>query len=385
MLHLVLLGFSSVATAAHVTSTGISLLRRAPSRAPCPETVGAKVSVVRPACGIDDLERAALASSFDLDNERVEILFCCAHEDDAAVPWLRELIGQHAEFEAHVCVGDSLGTANPKLNNMANGWRAARHPWVLFADSNLLLPPDYVDRVLAAWRPDTGVVCLPPIGTAPVGFWSELECAFLNTSQARWQLTVDALGFAFAQGKTMLFRRVDLESFGGMAALATELAEDAAATKHVRASGRRVRLADPVVGQPLGHRSSAQVLERQLRWAQLRRITFPLYYVPELLGGCVLPIAAGVAAMRGEARLSVLVVLATLWLGCELVLALRWRWPVSWRSPFAWLARDLLTPVIWILGWTTHHYRWRGNEIEIFREPDLSEQVPAPPHARRQR
>ena len=36
----------------------------------------------------------------------------------------------------------------------------------------------YLQRLMAAWRPDTGLVCSPPIGGAPLGFWAELECAF---------------------------------------------------------------------------------------------------------------------------------------------------------------------------------------------------------------
>ena len=61
--------------------------------------------------------------------------------------------------------------------------------------------------------------------------WAEIECAFLNTYQARWQYLVDSLGWGFAQGKTMLWRRADLDAVGGISALAREVAEDAAATR----------------------------------------------------------------------------------------------------------------------------------------------------------
>ena len=102
------------------------------------------------------------------------------------------------------------------------------------ADSNVLMPRDYLQRLLAGWRPDTGLLCSPPIGCQPDGFWAEVECAFLNTYQARWQYAADTLGLGFAQGKTMLWRRRDLERAGGIQALAEEIAEDAAATKLVR-------------------------------------------------------------------------------------------------------------------------------------------------------
>ena len=61
--------------------------------------------------------------------------------------------------------------------------------------------------MLAAWQPGTGLVSSPPVGSAPAGLWAELECAFLNTYQVRWQCFADSIGLGFAQGKTMLWRR----------------------------------------------------------------------------------------------------------------------------------------------------------------------------------
>ncbi|MFX9065588.1 glycosyltransferase, partial [Acinetobacter baumannii] len=92
-------------------------------------------------------------------------------------------------------------------------------------------------------------------------------CAFLNTYQARWQYAADTLGFGFAQGKTMMFRRRDLEAAGGLVALGAEPAEDAAATKLVRGMGLNARLVDAPFAQPLGPRTWKQVWDRQARWA----------------------------------------------------------------------------------------------------------------------
>ena len=124
------------------------------------------------------------------------------------------------------------------------------------------------------------------------GFWAELECAFLNTYQARWQYIADAFGFGFAQGKTMLWRRADLERAGGIEALANEVAEDAAATKVVRGAGLKVQLVDRPFPQPLGYRTAAEVWHRQVRWARLRRASFFAYFLPEAVSGGVLPMIA---------------------------------------------------------------------------------------------
>src|SRR5213076_3364150 len=112
------------------------------------------------------------------------------------------LIAEHPAVRAKLLVGDERISANPKLNNCLKGWRAAAHDWIVMADSNVLMPRDYIERLIAAWRPDTGLVVSPPLGSRPDGFWAELECAFLNTYQLRWLYVADRIGIGFAQGKS---------------------------------------------------------------------------------------------------------------------------------------------------------------------------------------
>ena len=100
----------------------------------------------------------------------------------------------------------------------------------------------------------------------------------------------------FAQGKTMLWRRSDLDAAGGIWALAREPAEDAAATKVVRAAGLRVRLRRRRLPAAAGRQVGAQVWARQVRWARLRRGTFPGYFALEIFSGLLAPLAALVLA-----------------------------------------------------------------------------------------
>src|SRR5262249_16924426 len=141
--------------------------------------------------------------------------------------------------------------------------------------------------------------------------------------QARWQYLADSLGFGFAQGKTMLWRRADLERAGGIAALAREVAEDAASTKVVRGAGLKVRLVDRPSPQPLGYRSATDVWRRQLRWARLRRASFFAYFLPEALSGGVLPMIALTlfAPAVGLPPVLSATSLAAVWYGGETLLA----------------------------------------------------------------
>ena len=267
--------FCILLTAVQTTSIAIAIVRlRWKTQYPPSSAQHPPVSLVRPLCGIDNYVAETLRSTFELDYPCYEILFCVGRASDPVLPLVKRLIVAHPNVSARLLIGDDRVSTNPKLNNVVKGWRAASHPWIVIADSNVLMPRDYIQRLFASWRADTGLVASPPIGARPDGFWAEVECAFLNTYQARWQYIVDSFGRGFAQGKTMLWRREDLERAGGIEALGKEVAEDAAATKIVRGAGLKVRLVDRPLAQPLGRRSASEVWHRQLRWARLRRGEF---------------------------------------------------------------------------------------------------------------
>jgi ceramide glucosyltransferase len=324
----------------------------------------AGVSLVRPVCGLENHIEQTLRSAFELDYPRYEIVFCAAAANDAAVPLVKRLIAEHPHIPARLLVGNESISENPKLNNVCKGWRAAAYDWVVMADSNVLMPPDYIERLLAAWRSDCGLVSSPPVGCRPDGFWAELECAFLNTYQVRWQYAAAGIGIGFAQGKSMLYRRSQIDQAGGIRLLASEPAEDAATTKLMRALGLRVRLVDAPFEQPLGHRSAREVWARQLRWARLRHASFKRYYALEILSGGIAPlIAAAYVLAATSLPIGGVIAVAAVWYGAEAALAYAAGWHLSVRSPLAWMLRDLLLPLLWIRGWLGKDFVWRGNQM----------------------
>lgn len=317
------------------------------------------VTLLRPVCGLDPLDEATLGSSFALDYPAFEVLFCVADGNDPVVDLVHRLIAAHPGVSARLLVGDDRVSANPKLNNLEKGWRAARGEVIVMADSNLLLPPDYLRQLLAVRGADVGLVSSPPIGIQPDGLWAELECAFLNSNQARVQLMADTLGFGFAQGKTLMWDRAFLEARGGLAALGQRLAEDVAATRLVRGAGKRVALARQPFGQPVGRRSLGQVWARQVRWAKVRREGFPGLFAGEFLNGSVVPLLAaglgGGPALAGG--------LALVWYGAEVMLALSCGWAKPGRALLMLPLRDLMLPVLWAVSFGNTRIEWRGNAM----------------------
>lgn len=321
------------------------------------------VTVVRPLCGIETFTAETLAAAFVIDYPTYELLFCVAREEDPVVPLVRQAIADHPAIPARLLIGDDVISINPKLNNMVKGWREARHPFIAFIDSNVLMPSHFVRALAATWREDTGTVSAPPAGSDADGLWAHLECAFLNTYEARWQYAVDAFGMGFAQGKTLFYRKADLDR-SAMRELASDPAEDAATTKMVRRLGLRVRLAPPSP-QPLGRRAFKEVWGRQLRWARLRRATFLAEFLPEILSGSVIPAlsAGGAAALLGWPVAGSVIGYLALWWGAECLVAAVCRWPLTWQTPIALCIRDLLMPAIWVGALTGSSFTWKGNAV----------------------
>ena len=360
-------GFSAVALTVHMVSMALALTRcRAPRSSSLPRT-GTAITIIRPVCGLDNYAEETLASTFFLEGPECEILFCAASARDPVVPLVQELIARHPRANARLLIGNDHVSENPKLNNVVKGWRAATNDWITIIDSNVLLPRDFLSQLFAARRDDTGLISAPPVCAAPDGSWAEVECAFLNSYQARWQYVADAIGLGFAQGKLLFWPRDVLDRAGGIARLGEEFAEDAASTKIVREAGLHVHLLSQPVVQPLGWRNARDVWNRQVRWARLRRVTFPLYFVPELLSGAVIPTFALAVAAHGldlPVATSTGLFLIT-WYGSEALFVRAAGWHFRSFSPLAWLLRDMLLPALWVQAWTGSEFVWRGHAMTV--------------------
>lgn len=373
---------SGALVATNLASILVAGKRLKPTGAP-PPGIDKKppVSIVIPVRGIENFSAETLSRAFRLTWPNYELLFCVAHGNDPIVSLIEKTAADHPHVEARILVGDDRISANPKLNNCVKGWQAARHEWVILADSNVLMPQDYIQHLMAGWRSDSGLVCSTPLGSRPEGFWAEVECMFLNTQQARWQYAGEALGLGFAQGKSMLWFKPMLDANGGIHALNAEIAEDAASTKLVNRLGLKVHLVSSPFEQPLGRRTGQEIWSRQCRWSRLRRVTFPGFFAPEILLGILPPLLLALAAaVLGDTAptSALLLVLAGIYLP-EAALALAKGWRLSLWSIPAMLVRDLMLPAIWLRAWLGGNIDWRGNTMTIGTGTCELKEAPASP------
>ena len=362
------MGFASIAAtillSCHLASVALAWPRSRRIRSSVKPGTPIDVTILRPLCGLETYSEATLRSTFELEAEGVRLLFCVAKPTDPVIPLVRRMIGAYSNVDAELLIGNEQINANPKLNNLIKGWQRTSSEWVAFVDSNVVLPPDAIARLVECWDERCGMVCSPPIGGLRTNTAAELEAAFLNGYQARWQLAAAQTGLGFAQGKVMFFRRNLLTHVGGLIALASDPAEDAAATKVVRAAGLAVRLVARPFEQPLGNKRLIDVWKRQLRWAQLRRATFPAFFYLEIVTGAVLP-SALLSLDFPVVPTFALPLFFALWYGGEAALTARYGWGRSLRQVLFAIVRDVLIVPIWVIAMWRNKFEWQGHAMSV--------------------
>jgi ceramide glucosyltransferase len=349
----------------NVATVMLGLLpRRKTSLAPdCPP-----LSVIVPVKGADPAIAANLAALFRQDYPAYEVVLAVAEANDPAIPLLRRLISDHPDVPARLTTDPVPPSGNPKLDNLRRGLWLARHELVLFCDVNARFRRDELRRLSGQLGAGIGLLTSAPVAIEPEGFCGELETAFFNGGGARWLLAADRLGHGVGVGQTMLLRRGDLERAGGIDAMAAGVCEDAALAAAVRRAGLAVRMARDPGWHPVGRRRFLDFWRRHLRWQCCRKYhALPLFVFEPAVSPLGMAFAGGIwwGGFTGVAIPALIAVHLCLWLAIEAIYLRRQGWHLSWLSPFAWLTREALVPMLWLRAIVARSLIWRGQRIEL--------------------
>lgn len=356
--------WSLAATAVYLTT--IILPRRRVSE--CPASERPAVSVVVPVKGIEAEFETNINALFGQSYADFQLLFMVAEPTDPAIAMIEAAIARHPAVDARVIVGDCKVSDNPKVNNLVKSEAASLHQLLCMCDSNIAVQRDMLESMAAMLRADIGLVSAIPVAVRPGNFVGELECAVNNGFGSRWLVAASKLGFRVAVGKIMLLRKADLVRIGGIRAMAAGVCEDSALAAAIGALDLGVVAAAEPAIYPVGRRRFREFWERQLRWHCCRRCHHAgAFYLQPLLGSIGAALAFGLFCHHflGPAALPATATFLVTWLGLEAVFLHRQGWPFSWRSPLAWLVRDLLLPVIWVQAAATRTLTWRGTRMKV--------------------
>ena len=326
------------------------------------------VTVLRPLCGAEPELYSALRSVCAQSHEAFQIVCGVRDPADPAIPVVRRLQREYPACALDLVIDGRTHGSSLKVSNLINMMQAARHDYLVLADSDVEVPPDYLLRVVAPLTdPKVGIVTCPYRGLARGGGWSVLLASFINDWFMPSALVAASFGSrAFAFGATIAIRRQTLAAVGGFAAIADQLADDYRLGELTRRQGLRTVLSDVVVQTHVQEPSAAELVRHELRWLRTIRTVRPVGYLcsfpsfgwPVALIGCLLAGANQATlvllAVSGLAR--VLLHFGTRDIDDAL--------PELWVVPLS----DWLAFILWGWGFASRRVHWRAARYRVSRD-----------------
>lgn len=338
------------------------------------------VSVLKPLCGAEPNLERNLASLCRQTHPCYQLVFGVHDPGDPAAQVVARLARRFPDVDMQLVADPRIHGSNLKVSNLINMRAAARHPWLVLADSDIGVDPDYLERVTAPLaEPGTGIVTCLYRGVAAGGFWSRLGVLFIDT----WFAPSVAVasrggGNAFGFGATIALRAETLDRIGGFEALKDRLADDFWLGELTRRQGLATVLSEVVVTTDVTERSLASLWARERRWMQTIRSLNPPGYAFCFVTFTLPMLALGLwlAPMPWNWAL------ALPGLGARLLL--HWRAEPGLASlplaPILATLRDCLLLVEWLSAFAGSTTRWRGHRLRVDgRREAASVPLPAAP------
>jgi ceramide glucosyltransferase len=331
------------------------------------------VSILKPVKGLDPSLYAGLASHCEQQYAGTyELVFGVSSLDDPAVSAIGRLRVEYPHLPIRLVECRERLGANGKVSNLVQMLREAAHEHVIVNDSDILVGPRYLERVVgpfAAWG--VGLVTVPYLGRAADTLWSRLEALGIATDFLPGVLTARRMegGIRFGLGSTLATTKTALHAIGGFESLVNHLGDDYELGARLARAGFGVELIDEAVATSLPAYSLRGFVQHQLRWARNVRDARRAGYLG-LATTYLLPWALATVLASGCALWSV--TLLTFALVLRVAVALQVGVGVLrdgqvlrdlWLLPL----RDCLALFFWAWSYAGDTIVWRGERFRLRR------------------
>ncbi|MDY6784864.1 MAG: glycosyltransferase [Cyanobacteriota bacterium] len=332
------------------------------------------VSIAIPVCGLDAGAWENWSSLCQQDYPHYEILFGAVDSQDAAIPVIKKLKEQFGD-RVRLFTGLKPRGINHKDSTLTYLLEQAQHDLLIFADSDIRVPPDYIRTVTAPLAdPEVGMVTCAFVGRNPQSLGAAIA-SFGRCFDFIPSLLIARIldgGLRCAVGATIATRRTVLSDCGGLHL--NRIGSDYNLGKRAARSGYRVELSHYILESDTGKESVPQMFQRELRWARTIRFNRgPQYYTMAFCYGTVYCIP--LLLLSGFAPWAIALALTTWtlrYLQAFIALSstkapklLNWLWALP--------LRDILSLVIWIVGGYGRVAYWRGRRLKIEGDGIISE------------
>lgn len=237
------------------------------------------VSILKPLCENLPTLPENLETFFQLEYPVFELIFCLETKEDPILNIIEKLQKKYPDVSTIISIGKEDWGINPKLCNIATGYRVTNFDLVWIADANIVASDavlqDMVDKCLDGYRlvhqipwGISGPLVQQTVGAISCG--SILDRWYFATAHGRPYTVINNMFCTCLNGMSNLFSKPHLEKIGGLRQFANVLNEDSQIGITYDTEGYETIISKHPAMQNLGAFNINQYIERRVRWTRLR-------------------------------------------------------------------------------------------------------------------
>jgi len=327
------------------------------------------VSILVPVCGLDAGAWKNWSSFCNQIYPNYEVLFGVVDPYDPAIPVLNDLANKFPE-RVKVFTGLKPRGINYKDSSLSYLLEEARYDWIIFADSDIRVPRNYIEIVTT------------PLLDVRVGM---VTCAFIGYDPQSLGAAIASFGRCFdfipslliaraidgglkcAVGTTIATRRDALINYGGLHL--NRIGSDYNIGKRAAAAGYVVELSRYVLESDTGTESMSDVYQRELRWARTIRFNRGAQYYSMIFCHATVFCLPLLLISRFANWAIALTLVCFLVRYVQILISIR---SMKAASLIRWLwavpLRDLLSFAVWVMGSYGQNVYWRGRRLRVYSD-----------------
>lgn len=334
------------------------------------------ISLLKPVKGLEENLESCLRSFFEQDYPgELEIVFASAQRDDPAILVAKKLASEYPHVRTRFVMSDENWGLNPKVSNLEGALRAARHDLVLQTDANVWAPRDYVRTIVSEFvREDASLLSSMVSGIGERSPGAAMENLQLTAYVAPGCCAaLKVAGITCVIGKSMLFKKSELRSLGGLELVKDSLAEDFLLGRHYERSGKKVLLSPTPIRNLNVDMGLERSLSRHARWLKMRAVIHVPGFIADLFANPVALTTMAWISSGFDADVGLVLcalVLAKMTLENVAVQAIRGT-PMALRHLVWSPVKDLLMLGVWCYAIFSRSVEWRGIRLRMGADSQL--------------